>query len=103
MIELLKAVTGWNINMFELNKIGERCITLGRAFSIRAGRTKKDDRLPHRFFTPFTSGPLEGSRLDEAEFEQAVSTYYAMMGWDEEGKPTPAKLQELDVAWVAGA
>ncbi len=102
MIELLKAVTGWNINLFELNKIGERCITMARAFNVRAGRTKKDDRLPHRFFTPFESGPLAGAKLDEAEFEQAVGTYYAMMGWDEEGKPTLAKLQELGVGWVAG-
>ena len=31
----------------------------------------------------------------------ALSTYYAMCGWDAEGRPTRAKLEELGIAWVA--
>jgi aldehyde:ferredoxin oxidoreductase len=103
MIELLRALTGWNTNLWELNKVGERCITMARAFNVRAGRKRKDDILPHRFFTPLNLGPLAGFSLNEEEFKQAVGTYYAMMGWDEEGKPTLAKLQELGIGWVAEA
>lgn len=102
MVELIQGITGWNMNEWELNKVGERCITMARAFNIRAGRTKSDDSLPGRFFTPFESGPLAGVALDEAAFNQAVVTYYAMMGWDDEGRPTPVKLQELGVGWIVG-
>jgi len=31
-----------------------------------------------------------------------VTTFYSMMGWDSQtGKPTLAKLQELDIEWTA--
>ena len=40
---------------------------------------------------------------DFEEFKEAVDTYYAMMGWDELGRPTAAKLYALGVGWVADA
>ena len=63
---------------------------------------KKDDYLPDRFFTQFTSGPLKGVNIDKKELDQAIAAYYAMMGWDNNGVPTRAKLQELGIDWVAG-
>ena len=77
-------------------------MTMARAFDVREGMTKEDDCLPRRFFSPFTSGPLEGVNIDEQELKQAIETYYAMMGWDKvNGAPTLAKLQELGIEWVA--
>jgi aldehyde:ferredoxin oxidoreductase len=73
-----------------------------RAFNIREGMTKDDDYLPRRFFAPFTSGPLNGVSLDKGELDRAIDTYYSMVGWDKNGVPTLAKLQELDIEWVAG-
>ncbi|MFC2038515.1 aldehyde ferredoxin oxidoreductase C-terminal domain-containing protein, partial [Chloroflexota bacterium] len=102
MLDLIHGITGWKMSEWELNKVGERCITMARVFNVRAGRIKSDDSLPGRFFTPFDTGPLEGVSLDEAAFNQAVSTYYAMLGWDDEGRPTSAKLQELGVGWIVG-
>ena len=36
--------------------------------------------------------------------DENLTTFYAMMGWDPQtGMPTLAKLQQLDIAWVAEA
>ncbi len=103
-LDLLRAVTGWNTSLWELMKVGERCMNITRAFNIREGWHKKDDTLPHRFFTPLPSGALKGASIDEKKFSQAIDTFYLMMGWDkEEGLPSLAKLQELGVEWVAEA
>ena len=100
-VNLIRGITGWNTDYWELMKVGERCITMARAFNIREGMTRADDYLPKRFFTPFDSGPLEGVAIKEEELNQARDTYYGMVGWDKEGKPTLAKLQELGIEWVA--
>ncbi len=102
MADLVRGITGWNTTVWELMKIGERCIAMARAFDIREGMTEDDDYLPRRFFTPFTSGPLEGVSIDEGELRHAIDTYYDMVGWDKtSGVPTLAKLQELGIEWVA--
>lgn len=102
MVDLVRGITGWNTTVWELMKVGERCINMARAFNIREGMTGSDDYLPRRFFSPFTSGPLEGVSIDEGELKQAIDTYYAMVGWDKvSGAPTLAKLQELGIEWVA--
>jgi len=83
-------------------KISERSINMARAFNIREGFTRKDDWLPDRFFHPQTSGPLSDTAVDPKKLENAKSTYYGMMGWNQEkGAPTRAKLEELDIPWVA--
>jgi len=103
MINLVADITGWKTTVWELMKVGERCVTMGRAFNIRAGITRDDDYLPRRFFEPLTSGPLEGVSIKEDELKRAIDVYYDMSGWDKEsGNPTPAKLQELGIGWVAG-
>jgi len=102
--DLVRHITGWNTNVWELLKVGERCIAMAQAFNVREGMTKDDDYLPRRFFTPFTSGPLEGVSINEDELKKARDTYYAMVGWDKgNGAPTLEKLQELDIGWVAEA
>ena len=102
MAALVNGITGWHTNLWELMKVGERFINLGRAFNVREGKDKADDFLPKRFLTPFDSGPLEGVAVRENELVQALETYYGMAGWDKQGKPTPAKLEELDIGWVTG-
>jgi aldehyde:ferredoxin oxidoreductase len=103
IVDLMRAVTGWNTNLFELIKVGERCITMARAFNVREGKSKTDDFLPKRFMTPFDSGPLKGVAIKEAELVQSIDTYYGMLGWDKNGVPALAKLQELGIDWVARA
>ena len=101
MTDLVNGVTGWNTNLWELMKVGERCIAMSRSFNVRQGTVKAQDTLPRRFLTPFESGPLEGVAVKEDELAKAVETYYGMAGWDSEGRPTAAKLEELGIGWVA--
>jgi aldehyde:ferredoxin oxidoreductase len=97
--QLVSAVTGWNTSVFELMKVGERAVTLARAFNQREGFTSQDDNMPRRFFTPHSSGPLQGVALDREAFCKARELYYTMMGWPQ-GSPSLGKLAELGIEWV---
>ncbi|MEM2178267.1 MAG: aldehyde ferredoxin oxidoreductase family protein [Candidatus Methanomethylicaceae archaeon] len=98
--EIVNAVTGWDTNLWELMKVGERALTLARLFNLREGLTYKDDWLPERFFEDLKSGPRKGSKLKKDELRKAIGLYYRFMGWDEQGIPERWKLYELDVEWV---
>lgn len=97
---IMRAVTGWNTTVFELMKVGERANTLTRLFNLRAGFTREEDYLTRRFTKPFASGPLAGVAVPADQMERAIADYYAMMGWDAEGRPTPARLGELGISWA---
>ena len=100
--EIVRAVTGWNTSAWELTKIGERVTTMARVFNLREVFTKDDDWLPRRFFSPQSSGALSETSVDPVRLREARSVYYEMMGWDENGVPKKAKLEELGVGWVSG-
>jgi aldehyde:ferredoxin oxidoreductase len=101
LVECVHAITGWRTSLFELLKAGERGVTMARAFNYRHGFTAADDRLPERFFEPMRGGALEGHFIDKQAFADALQLYYGMMGWDANGAPTRAKLEELSVGWIA--
>jgi len=102
LVNLTRALTGWDTSLWELLKVAERGKCLARAFNCREGFTPKDDRLPRRFHETFTSGPLKDVRIDPDTFARALRLYHQMEGWDPEtGWPTFAKLAELGVEWAA--
>ncbi len=102
MVDLIRAVTGWDTSLFELMKAAERGMAMARAFNAREGLAATDDTLPDRFFEPFASGPLKGVSQDRQQFRAALDAYYQMAGWDPvTGAPTRGKYAELDVSWVA--
>jgi aldehyde:ferredoxin oxidoreductase len=102
MVEYINAVTGWNMSLYELMKVGERNNTLARVFNCREGFTPADDVLPQRMHEGIGNGVLAGQRIDPQQFLAARRTYYEMAGWDPEtGRPTAAKLAELGVEEVA--
>jgi aldehyde:ferredoxin oxidoreductase len=77
-------------------------MAMTRIFNIREGFSRGNDFLPKRFFKPFTSGPLKGTRIDRQQFDASINTFYAIMGWDnQEGRPLKGKLQELGIEWAA--
>ena len=43
---------------------------------------------------------MKGHSINKPDFERALKLYYGMMGWDGDGRPTEAKLEELGVGWV---
>ncbi len=96
LVSYLNAVTGWNVSLYELLKVGERNNTLARVFNAREGFTPEDDVLPQRLHEGIGNGPLKGQKIDPDEFFAARRVYYEMAGWDPAtGTPTPTKLAEL--------
>ena len=102
LVDMVRAVTGWNVSLWELMKAGERSLNMMRAFNAREGFTSAEDKLPPKLFQPLTGGPSDGIAVTGEEMAAALPTYYAMCGWDIEGRPTRAKLEELGIGWVAG-
>jgi aldehyde:ferredoxin oxidoreductase len=102
LVEMVRAVTGWDVSLWELMKVGERRMNMMRAFNVREGWGRSDDVLPPKVAQPKEGGPSDGMRVDPEELERAKDTYYAMCGWDAQGVPTRAKLEELGLAWLAG-
>ena len=49
-VQLVQAVTGWDVTLEELMMVGKRRLNMLRAFNAREGFTRKDDRLPKKFF-----------------------------------------------------
>ena len=98
----VNSVTGWNMSLYEMLKVGERANTLMRLFNCREGFTPEDDVLPGRLHEPLGNGALKGERVDPEQFVTARRLYYEMAGWDPEtGRPTGARLAELDIDTAA--
>jgi aldehyde:ferredoxin oxidoreductase len=99
--ELIEAATGWDFNVFELMKLGERTVNLQRAFNAREGFTAEDDVLPEKISKPLKGGESDGVSVPVDQIERARALYYQMCGWSTEGVPARAKLEELGIGWVA--
>jgi aldehyde:ferredoxin oxidoreductase len=101
MVDMIRGITGWDTNLWELLTIAERGVTMARAFNMREGLTRADDVLPPRIAEPHVSGSLNEKPVAPEVLDTAVTTYYGMMGWDPRtGEPTEARLHQLDIAWV---
>jgi aldehyde:ferredoxin oxidoreductase len=92
--KLMGAVTGLDFTPEEVRDIGERIVNLERAFNIREGVTRADDRLPKRFLEErIARGPSAGHLM---ELDRMLDEYYEVRGWDRErGIPSRGKLMEL--------
>jgi aldehyde:ferredoxin oxidoreductase len=104
MTELLGACTGWKTTVQEISNVGRRAIAMGRAFNLREGFTRADDRLPKRFFSPPDKGSLRERNvaIDPKSMDRAISAYYFYQGWDPAtGVPSRQTLAALGLEWVA--
>jgi len=100
LVEIVNAATGWKTTLWELMKTSERVFNLVRCFNIREGFSANDDMLPERLFEGLEFGSRKGQKLDKEKFLEALKLFYEMAGWDHDGRPTKAKLYELDLEWV---
>ncbi len=101
LVDMVRSVTGWNVNLFELLKVGERRLNLMRAFNAREGVGREADTLPKKLTQALTGGASDGIAVTQEEVEAAKDLYFEMVGWDENGLPKRAKLEELALGWVA--
>lgn len=96
---MVSAVTGYDLDAGEVLRIGERIWNMQKVFNLRAGCTREDDSLPPRLLhEPLTEGAPKGRVWER---EPLLSEYYLVRGWDQEGRPTPAKLRELGIGQEA--
>lgn len=95
--DMLSALTGWEIDGWELLKVGERVTNLQRLFNMREGFGRNDDLIPERV----RKIPSFGIYKDEQrcaikDYEGMLNEYYEARGWDLiTGKPSKDKLREL--------
>ena len=80
---LIRAATGLELSVEEMRRMANHIVTLTRAFNYREGFTGADDRLPARFHDE----PIDGKTISRPELEKMLSEYYALRGWDAEGRP----------------
>jgi aldehyde:ferredoxin oxidoreductase len=102
LVEVARAITGWEVSLDELMRLGERRLNMLRAFNAREGIDRGQDTLPKKLNKALTGGKSDGLLVTNEEVEQAKDWYYAMAGWDvSTGTPTRAKLEELELGWLA--
>jgi aldehyde:ferredoxin oxidoreductase len=89
--KLISAATGMDLDEAGLKKMVNRSRNLHRALNNRRGMTRADEKPPEDHWK---------RRFPELE-EQLLSTYYKFKGWNMDGIPTRARLEELDLGYVA--
>lgn len=94
--ELLNIVTGEKFTVPELETIGERVIHIARLFNQRQGFNRRHDTLPKRVFNEvLKSGPAAGKSIPKDGFEQMLSDYYKILGWENDGTISDSRIKEL--------
>ena len=95
-LKMINGVTGWSLNLAEVESLGERIYNLERAFNCREGVSRKDDNLPRRVANePIPSGASQGMYCPPQEFNGLLDEYYRLRGWDANGIPSAEKLKDL--------
>ena len=88
---IISAATGMEMDEEELKKIYRRIRNLVRAFNIRRGLTRADEKPPEDHWR---------KRFPELE-EQLLDAYYKFKGWNNQGIPTKETLLELGMDFVS--
>ncbi len=100
-VDMLNPLCGWDMDEAELMATARRIRTLERCFNVREGTSRKDDTLPKRMLTePLPEGPKKGSVFSPEEMKKVQDDYYAYFGWDDNGIPTEATLNELGLEFT---
>jgi len=98
-VELINYALGWDMDVDEFRRAGERIYNLIRLYNQKAGMDRSHDTLPPRLMKdPMPEGPAEGMVIDEETLEKMKDAYYGYRNWDiATGNPTQNKLEELNL------
>jgi aldehyde:ferredoxin oxidoreductase len=89
---LLAHVTGWDVTGEELQTTARRIVTAKKLYNLREGWTPAEDTLPRRFLSEgLPAGAGAEALLPRERLEAMIAAYYAVRGWDAEGR-VPADL-----------
>ncbi|MBW2298065.1 MAG: aldehyde dehydrogenase [Deltaproteobacteria bacterium] len=89
--KFISAGTGIEMDEDKLTQAAKRYRTLVRAINIRRGMRRKDEKPPEDHWK---------KRIPELE-KELLDTYYAYKGWNNDGIPTQASLEELGLDYVS--
>ena len=89
--KLMSAGAGIDMDEAKLSQAAKRYRTLVRAFNIRRGLRRKDEKPPEDHWK---------KRFPELE-KELLDTYYNFKGWNNDGIPTKETLQELELEYVS--
>ena len=93
---MVRAVTGFDVDVEELERVGERIINLERLFNVREGVRRAQDVLPWKVMhEPIPEGPSAGAYCPPEELSGMLDAYYDLRGWSADGVPTAARLAAL--------
>jgi len=101
----LEAARGEGMSQEALFELGDRIYALIRSYWIRENRrwSREMDYPPSRWFEePLSQGNLKGYKLDRARYDEMLSRYYEIRGWDGHGIPHRETLEGLGLGDVAG-
>jgi aldehyde:ferredoxin oxidoreductase len=97
-LNLFNSCTGRDYSLDDLYRLGERIWNTTRLFNLREGITGSQDTLPPRFVRePLPDGPGKGHRISDQDMAVMLEEYYRERGWDQDGKPLAAKLEQLKI------
>jgi aldehyde:ferredoxin oxidoreductase len=77
--EIIKSACNLSLKKKELKTMASEIIHLARAFNQREGLTKKEDRLPRRFFREVLQET--GKAIRPKDMEVMLKEYYQLRGW----------------------
>lgn len=77
--DIMKATCNLSLKKQELKSIASGIINLARTFNQREGLTKKEDKLPRRFFREVLQGTEKTIQPEDLNF--MLKEYYQLRGW----------------------
>ncbi|MFW9998594.1 MAG: aldehyde ferredoxin oxidoreductase family protein [Candidatus Hodarchaeota archaeon] len=100
LIDLINNLTGWDIKVDEIIKIGLRIQTLRQSFTLREEIDIANNKLPYRVtgHPPDDKGPTKGISV---EYEEFYRGFCREMGWNpKNGYPLIETLKDLNLDFV---
>ena len=98
MSEMLRLVTGFNLNIDDMQTTAHRIVTARKWFNMRHGWTPAEDTLPARFFDDQLESDSEGSgKLNRSQLQAAITDYNRLRGWTGDGQVPAALLATLEL------
>ncbi|MBT8330846.1 MAG: aldehyde ferredoxin oxidoreductase family protein [Deltaproteobacteria bacterium] len=96
--KFLEACTGEAFPKERIDTLGDRLYSLMRAFWVRETKNwnRSLDTPPDRWFDDAFSGmEWSGMHLDREKYDQLLTNYYDLRGWDQNGRPKPETMEML--------
>jgi len=97
-VNILNAITGWNVTPKEAQEIGERIVCMQQCFNLRMGLVPdRENVMPQRLTVPHKEGGAAGK---VPPWQEILKEYWETKDWVN-GIPTRRKLAELGLEDLA--